>query len=69
MTVNFRKMLQENSKVTVENNTEINKLQSQFERFIYSNESIAQSLKLAVKWLRDNPDKTASKAIEKFFQN
>lgn len=59
-------MLQENSKVTVENNSEINKLQAKYERFIYSNESIAQSLKLAVKWLRDNPDKTANEAIEIF---
>lgn len=65
--MNFKTMLQESK--TISNNKEICELQQEYESQAWVSPTIAQKLKNAVKWLRDNPDKTAQEAIERFFQN
>lgn len=62
--MNFKTALKEER--TVSNNQAICELQQKYEGLAWMNQDTARKLKLAVKWLRDNPDKTANEAIEKF---
>lgn len=64
--MNFRQMMQ--AEKTVSNNPQICALQSKFEAQAWIDHTTVLKLKLAVMWLRENPDRTAQEAEKKFFQ-
>lgn len=62
--MNFKQQLRDTKTVT--SNSEICALQAQYEGQAWSSPIVAQKLKNAVMWLRENPEATKQQAIEKF---